>query len=128
MIKKKCIKEHPTARPNPLDAPNNLHASDISVMFPLSPENNPESRQQSNQYHRRPDLRLSFVLLVLRSSDDALPVERKLLLNCQRVEDAINDSVNEIDRVLTFTSIIIIGITATSITALLPPVLPSFEA
>lgn len=54
-------------------------------------------------------------------------MERKQLVNWQRAEDAINDRVNETDGVLTFTGIVIIGITATPVTALLPPV-PSFEA
>lgn len=74
----KCIEERTSNRPpNPLDAPHNIHASGISVMFPLSLK---ISLKISNNlitasYHRRPDLRLSFVLLVRRSSDDALPVD-----------------------------------------------------
>lgn len=83
-----CIEERTSDRPpNPLDAPNNLHTSDMCQVPPsqkisLKIGNNPITTYSFDflhlSYHRRPDLRLSFVLLVRRSSDDALPMERKL--------------------------------------------------
>lgn len=131
----KCIEERTSDRPpNPLDA---TYTSDISVMFLLGQKiylkigNNLTTacsfRFLHLPYHRRTDLRLSFVLLVRRPSDDALPVERKLLVKGKRAEGATENRVKERDRVLTCTGIIIIWITATSVTALLPPVPPSFE-
>lgn len=105
----KCIEERTSDRPpNPLDA----------IMFPLGQKiylkigNNLTTacsfRFLHLPYHRRPDLRLSFVLLVRRPSDDALPVERELLVKGKRAGDATENRVKERDRVLTCTGIIIV--------------------